>query len=77
MFYIIISNPTSDRKPLRVGSNKSVFVTFTFDEKLMSINVSSLLYSLRNLVWVLNVEHGRGQSDTRLPSIKPYISPKV
>ena len=54
-----------------VGFNKSVFVIFTLDEKLMAKWVMSLLYLFRNFVFVWVVVQGKGQSGTRLPSTKP------
>ena len=68
---------TSERKLARVGFTKSVVVTLTFEEKEMSIIVWAVPSdSYTNLVWVLVVLQGRGQSDTRLPAAKSYRASK-
>ena len=55
---------------MKVGLTKSVFVTFIFEGREMAMPELSLLVSYKNLVYVWVVLQGRGQSDTRSPSIK-------
>ena len=63
-------DPTSERNLLRVGFTKSVVVTPTVEEKVISILVSFSSNSYKNFVSVWVVLHGREQSDTELPSAK-------
>ena len=60
---------TSERKLLNVGLIMSVLVILTLEEKAMSISVSALDIVLKSFACVCVVLQGRGQSDTRLPSI--------
>ena len=74
---LYLFNLTSERKLVRVGFTKSVVVTLTFEEKEMSIIVWAVPSdSYTNLVWVLVVLQGRGQSDTRVPAAKSYRASK-
>ena len=57
-----IDPPTEERKELRVGPIRKVVVTCTCWEKVMSIFLSLLLCSARNLVSDDTVEQGRGQA---------------
>ena len=59
-----------------VGFTKSVFVSSTFEENVMSIEVSAPLSSCKSFVCVWVVLQGKGQSDTRLPSAKSKMAPE-
>ena len=73
-FYFIFFTPTSERNLLRVGFTKSVVVTLTVEEKVMSMMVSLSWFSYKNFASVWVVLQGRGQSDTELPSTKSYTA---
>ena len=74
--FYFYENLTSERKMLRVGLTKSVFVSLTFEENVMSITVSTPLSSCKSFVCVWIVLQGKGQSDTRLPSAKSKMASK-
>ena len=68
---------TFESNPVRVGFNISVVVTLTFGEKAIPISLMALGYLCRNLVCMLVVEQGRGQSEGWLPSNRSGRKPKM
>ena len=49
-------------------------MSLTFEENVMSIDVSVFMFPDRNFVCVWVVLQGKGQSDTRLPSAKSKMA---